>query len=98
MKSTAVKGTIKHNKNQETIIIPVTQYNETLLDLEDKDFLEESKPEIKQFIGDDIKNLESDTNFIYEAVQQKMKTSYALPEQKFDYSKLITILLIKYIK
>lgn len=41
----------------------------------------------KQLTEKDIKNLESDTNVIYEAVQQKMRSSYAIAQPKHDYSK-----------
>ncbi|KAL0850968.1 hypothetical protein ABMA28_006865 [Loxostege sticticalis] len=39
----------------------------------------------KQLTEKDIKNLESDTNVIYEAVQQKMRSSYAIAQPKHDY-------------
>lgn len=56
-----------------------------ILDL--SEHYQEDQPQSKaDELGQALKT-ESETNFIYEAVQQKLKTSYTLPEPKFDYSK-----------
>ncbi|XP_063823435.1 uncharacterized protein LOC135073225 isoform X6 [Ostrinia nubilalis] len=63
--------------DSSTSPIKITINDDTL---EEKKLIAE-KPLAKK----DIKNLESDTNVIYEAVQQKMKSSYAIAEPKHDY-------------